>query len=937
MTLNMEVVAGAVEFPDRLGGAATSQGAADQAWASSATSAGDEHENYGSKGSTNLTDRRVFPESAGLRQEGREDGDKIGLLRRVRRHWPEEGGAREAPKHVHTTIPQPAMGRHKKTDRAPGRESAFKGEKLEWLESFEADFRKSGNQGEDRGAFYNDISKKWLTRYGYNVPFTQNVEGDMATWTPVNRKIGLTGDVLTLENNFQESTGKILRKKLSDWYCHWFTGKRVNGSTVKTILKVMHQMSGGNTRPCQKTELALYSSKYYATWMKTEFDVLWEVAKQTLGPEQRVSMCQDFVRSKFNAETPEFRAAIKVEAEEAHKAAMKKYKEARQIPEKSVEGYFEALSTWDEVSIPLADALVEHLGMHIMILAVGSVGGTRRVLLYSETSSGQTSKMWPEYDFTGFSAAEASILCYGPRDDCTARMWPPAESLEGLLQKAPGTDADIDAAAVHGVGAPVAPVFPANTVDGGSAPVAPVLPTIPVNGTTMAPVLPAVPVISGQAGCMLPAGTTQSAMLSSPSPSSDWGRLTSRAPLPPPSALPIKDGIDRYGWCESLDDLHKLMMSKEWGPHWKDLTDVIVAYEELLMHRDSSRFQSSTCRPAEYVDWMKHHRPTGDWTVSPSFGKEMLDWWRDIGLLMEWVSLHILGTNGMILVILRLSWWGQSIVNTAAGQGLGAGEAALVNSAEWNYMLDEVLWVLKEMTDEMEEEVRAEWERERAAAKEDATKRADEADEEEVAAGTKGAKGKVKEKEKRAAKRAAPKKAPAKAPGKKAGAKRKRTGDDEGVPEDVPTAKTTRSTCSSGAPAAEVPAARPRPRPRPSKKAVADAAVKAPAPVGDRQERMSRSGGGGADVEMVNTQMSKEVPVEDAETPVEAALLLLLVSPLLLLLNFAGEAAGEDPFAGGEEPFQHEFAQMSEEERRDMEAELGLDPEADDDEEDDEE
>jgi adenine/guanine phosphoribosyltransferase-like PRPP-binding protein len=38
---------------------------------------------------------------------------------------------------------------------------------------------------------------------------------------------------------------------------------------------------------------------------------------------------------------------------------------------------FSALETFDEVGIPLADALAERLGMHVVILAVGPVGSQR--------------------------------------------------------------------------------------------------------------------------------------------------------------------------------------------------------------------------------------------------------------------------------------------------------------------------------------------------------------------------------------------------------------------------------------------------------------------------------------------------------------------------------------------------------------------------------
>jgi glycerol kinase len=46
----------------------------------------------------------------------------------------------------------------RKTGKLLGRESAFSGEKLEWLLQFEEDFRTM-----ERGAFYDMVVKKFLT------------------------------------------------------------------------------------------------------------------------------------------------------------------------------------------------------------------------------------------------------------------------------------------------------------------------------------------------------------------------------------------------------------------------------------------------------------------------------------------------------------------------------------------------------------------------------------------------------------------------------------------------------------------------------------------------------------------------------------------------------------------------------------------------------
>jgi hypothetical protein len=118
----------------------------------------------------------------------------------------------------------------------------------------------------------------------------------------------------------------------------------------------------------------------------------------------------------------------------------------------------------------------------------------------------------------------------------------------------------------------------------------------------------------------------------------------------------------------------------------------------------------------------------------------MLAWWRDIGpafrqgprpeglaetkewppkakaeeTLGAWCMLQASGNNGFILVVQALMWWGQSIVNQAAGGGLGAGEEALAGDKEWQYMLGELLYALECMTEEMDEEEKAALELEQA-------------------------------------------------------------------------------------------------------------------------------------------------------------------------------------------------------------------------------
>lgn len=73
------------------------------------------------------------------------------------------------------------------------------------------------------------------------------------------------------------------------------------------------------------------------------------------------------------------------------------------------------------------------------------------------------------------------------------------------------------------------------------------------------------------------------------------------------------------------------------------------------------------------------------------------------------------GPNGMMLVTRALTWWVQAIVNAGAGEGIGRGEAALANHAEWQYLLEDLIWSYAQITEPIDPKVLAEIEEERLA------------------------------------------------------------------------------------------------------------------------------------------------------------------------------------------------------------------------------
>ncbi|KAJ7719869.1 hypothetical protein B0H14DRAFT_3521139 [Mycena olivaceomarginata] len=200
------------------------------------------------------------------------------------------------------------------------------------------------------------------------------------------------------------------------------------------------------------------------------------------------------------------------------------------------------------------------------------------------------------------------------------------------------------------------------------------------------------------------------------------------APLPatvsPPPATSTIDGIDRSEWSKSLVAAHSYLMEKEWGPRCTALLSALVEHEwSFLPSRGRRELPKLRSRPTEYEDWMKEHRLMRDFKISPEFGDELFQWWKDPrttdavgerGLMtrgrrrsrsrvssdwwsLDWIKLHKRGRNGIVLLVLGLAWQGQSICNAAAGDGLGAGEAALEANKVWQFMVEQHRVVLRDV------------------------------------------------------------------------------------------------------------------------------------------------------------------------------------------------------------------------------------------------
>ncbi|KAJ7734864.1 hypothetical protein B0H16DRAFT_1467413 [Mycena metata] len=567
----------------------------------------------------------------------------------------------------------------KKKNLPPGRKSDFMDEKADWLDTFKDTILGAGR--EEIGAEYTEITNRFILRYGYDLPFTENVVGD-PTLNPPVIPVATTEEEKTRRAEIRST----LREKLSNWYRSRYRNKKSNAGALKQVLQAMQSMTGKSQRPRRKDALKLYMKLHYEQRVKPAFDAIWAKTKDSVPATMHVSMMQDYVRTCWEGETEDFKKGVEDQSTAMHEEAMNKWREGRQWESFSAEEYHDALETLEDVAIPLADALAERLGMHIVILAVGPVGseegGVRLRTVFSDTAEGAISKTWPAFDHQGFTAMEASITRYGnaffTKAECNARAWPPL--LPDLLQMDEGT--------------PAPPPPPAPPVDG-SAPAPP-----PPPATSAAPPPPPPPPASGTAPPPPPTTTTALVL----------GDAAEKSNAP-------TDGIDRSEWDPNLVEVYAYLSSKKWD----ELLARLIQFEwSNFFHDEMAKIQKITHRPEEIGEWMKRHRVLDDFplnqALTPAFGERLLPWWQDLGPKDRWKDVQGMeappqeeeqygippkwkgtvqyGRNGIQLIVLALAWWGQDIWNQGSADGLGGGEKALEAAADWQRLSQDVSWFL---------------------------------------------------------------------------------------------------------------------------------------------------------------------------------------------------------------------------------------------------
>jgi hypothetical protein len=169
---------------------------------------------------------------------------------------------------------------------------------------------------------------------------------------------------------------------------------------------------------------------------------------------------------------------------------------------------------------------------------------------------------------------------------------------------------------------------------------------------------------------------------------------------------------------------HAYLSGKQWGVRWQNLLAKLVHYDWAHFHNEDGQGLNAPGRPVEIGQWMKEHcrwvdQPLMEGEGAP-FRERMLEYWKGLGPQDRWDDLapgtmpkqelaageviywgraNHSGRNRVGMMVLALAWWGQAIWNNGVGDGIGGGEAALAAAADWNFMVEDLAWVLGFLAD----------------------------------------------------------------------------------------------------------------------------------------------------------------------------------------------------------------------------------------------
>ena len=149
-------------------------------------------------------------------------------------------------------------------------------------------------------------------------------------------------------------------------------------------------MTSSATCPRKKSAMKLYMD-INRTHLNQEFNKRWETVKDTMHARDRIGSWTEFVKDRWEKESPAVRDEITKQAIEENQVLFKEWKQKAafagtpedlekydnlQLHDLTLTAVFRAWSMSENVLPTFADAMAEWLGANIVILAVAPLGSS---------------------------------------------------------------------------------------------------------------------------------------------------------------------------------------------------------------------------------------------------------------------------------------------------------------------------------------------------------------------------------------------------------------------------------------------------------------------------------------------------------------------------------------------------------------------------------
>ncbi|KAG6809620.1 hypothetical protein H0H92_015517, partial [Tricholoma furcatifolium] len=150
-----------------------------------------------------------------------------------------------------------------------------------------------------------------------------------------------------------------------------------------------------------------------------------------------------------------------------------------------------------------------------------------------------------------------------------------------------------------------------------------------------------------------------------------------------------------------LEGLTRLC-DKKWGAEWEACLCSLIEFEKSRSFPSDGGKLPTAGRPPIVGQWFRNHRKEEDQVIDGDFPGAWWTWWRGIkdmeaeiegddavgDVEVDWKALDQAGINGLYLVVVCLSWWGEKVKDVGREYPGPGG---------WLAGLKEVTWVLREL------------------------------------------------------------------------------------------------------------------------------------------------------------------------------------------------------------------------------------------------